>query len=195
MSRSVAPAHDWPQPATISVMLKLILPRLLAAAALTLSACNPTYNWREVRGTDVPYTVTLPAKPASHTRPVNIDGTQVNMTMTAAEVNDVTFAVGSAELPDAAKAHAALGAMKTALIKNIGGTVKQEKVSGPADAPTEIAIEAVGAPGAGTGGQPRLLFARFIAKDRRVYQVLVVGKEKAVSREAVDTFLASFKPA
>lgn len=179
-------------------MLKLpispVLPAICTAAALMLSACNPTYNWREVRGTAAPYSVTLPGKPASHSRPVNLDGTQVTMTMTAAEVDGVTFAVGSAELPDPAKARAALTAMKTALVNNIGGTVRQEKVSGPADAPTEIAIEAVGTPGPNTGGQPRLLIARFIAKDKRVYQVLVAGKEKAVSREAVDTFLTSFKP-
>jgi hypothetical protein len=179
-------------------MLKLSLSPLLAAmctaAALTLSACNPIYNWREVRGTDAPYSVTLPGKPASISRPINLDGSQVTMTMTAVDVNDVTFAVGSIELPDAAKAQAALIAMKNALVKNIGGTIKQEKVSGPADALTEISIEAVGSPGTNTGGQPRLLFARFIAKDKRAYQVLVVGKEKAVSREAVDTFLTSFKP-
>ena len=178
-------------------MLKLTLSPLLAAvfaaATLTLSACNPTYNWREVRGADASYSVTLPAKPSSFSRPINLDGSQVTMTMTAAEVEDVTFAVGSINLPDAAKARVALATMKTALVKNIGGTIKQEKVSGPAEAPDEIAIEAVGSPAANTGGQPRLLFARFIAKDKRAYQVIVVGKEKAISREAVETFLTSFK--
>jgi hypothetical protein len=167
---------------------------LCTAAVLTLSACNPTYNWREVRGVDAPYNITLPAKPASASRPINLDGTQVTMAMTAAEVNDVTFAVGAIELPDPAKAQAALNTMKTALVKNINGTIRQEKVSGPAGAPTEIAIEAVGAPSVNTGGQSRLLIARFIAKDNRAYQVIVVGKEQAVSREAVETFLTSFKP-
>jgi hypothetical protein len=165
---------------------------LFTTAALTLSACNPTYNWREVRGSGAPYSVMLPAKPALFTRPINIGGEQTSMTMTAAEVNDITFAVGTAEMPDAAKAKSALNAMKTALLKNIGGTVRQEKLSGPAAAPTEIAIEAVGTPG--SDDQQRLLFARFVAKDKRVYQVIVLGKENAISREAVDTFLTSFKP-
>jgi hypothetical protein len=167
---------------------------LYTTAALALSACNPTYNWREVRGSGAPYSVMLPAKPALFTRPINIGGEQTSMTMTAAEVNDVTFAVGTAELSDAAKAQSALNAMKTALLKNIGGTVRQEKLSGPAAAPTEIAIEAVGTPGADTDDEQRLLFARFVAKDKRVYQVIVLGKENAISREAVDTFLTSFKP-
>jgi hypothetical protein len=178
-------------------MLKPLFSPMLAAtcaAVLALSGCNPTYNWREVRGSEAPYIVTLPAKPASFSRPINLDGTSVTMTMTAAEVNDVTFAVGSIELADEAKARAALKSMKTALVKNINGTVKQEKISGPADAPTEIVIEALGAPGAGRSGQPHVLIARFVAKDKRAYQVLAVGKEKDVSREAIDTFLGSFKP-
>jgi hypothetical protein len=166
---------------------------LCAAAAFALAACNPTYNWREVHGVGAPYSVTLPAKPASFSRPVNLDGTQVTMTMTAAEVNDVTFAVGTAELPDAAKAQWALGVMKAALVNNINGTIRQEKQSAPASPYTEIAIEAVGAPGAKTGGQQRMLFARFIAKDKRVYQIIAVGKEKDIDHEAVDTFLTSFK--
>jgi hypothetical protein len=178
-------------------MLKFTLPpiriALCASVVLALFACTPKFDWREVRGTNAPYTVILPAKPATLSRQVNLDGEQVSMTMTAADVDDVTFAVGTAELPDPAKAQRALAAMKTALVNNIGGTVKQEKLSGPPAAPTSIELEAVGTPGAKTGGQRRLLFARLIAKDKRVYQVIVIGKEKAISREAVDTFFTSFK--
>lgn len=165
--------------------------------ALALSACTPKYDWREVRGTNTPFMVMMPAKPATYTRPVNLDGLQVTMTMTAAEVDDVTFAIGTAELPDAANAPAALNAMKIALVKNIGGTIKSEKSSVLAQSPgtvsSQIDIEATGAPGGNTGGQPRLLVARFVAIDKRIYQAVVVGREKAVTRDAVDTFLTSFK--
>jgi hypothetical protein len=167
------------------------------ALALTLSACTPKYDWREVRGTNVPFMVMMPAKPATYARPVNLDGLQVTMTMTAAEVDDVTFAIGTAELPNAANAPAALNAMKIALVKNIGGTIKSEQSSVLAQSPgtvsSQIDIEATGAPGGNTGGQPRLLVARFVAIDKRIYQAVVVGREKAVTRDAVDTFLTSFK--
>ena len=166
---------------------------LCAAVLLTLAACSPKYDWREVQGAGAPYFILLPAKPSSLSRQINIDGTEVTMTMTAAEAGEVTFAAGTAELPDAAKAQQALGAMKTALVKNIAGTVRQEKVTGPAAAPTEIEIEAIGTPGSHTDGQPRVMFARFIAKDKRVYQLVVVGAEKNVTRELVDTFLTSFR--
>jgi hypothetical protein len=177
-------------------MLKFSLPSVAAtclAAILTLSACSPKFDWREVQGGDAPYTVLMPAKPSSFSRPVNLDGMEVTMTMTAAEAGDVTFAVGTAQLPDAAKAPAALAAMKTAMVRNINGKITQEKITGPAAAPTTIDIEAVGTPGPDTGGQPRVLFARFTSKDKRVYQAVVLGKEQAVTREVVESFFSSFK--
>lgn len=156
-------------------------------SALLLCACSPHYNWREIRGEGAPYSVMLPAKPASHSRTVNLDGNQVTMTMTAAEVDGVTFAVGTAELPDTEKAANAVTAIKAALLKNIKGTVRRETAAA-VGSNVSFELEA-------TGEQQRILFARFLNRDRRVYQVLVTGKETAVPREAVDTFLASFKPA
>jgi hypothetical protein len=167
------------------------------AAAFTLSACSPKFDWREVHGVEAPFAVLMPAKPATFSRAINLDGMQVKMTMTAAEVDDVTFAVGSAELPDAGKSGAALLAMKTALVHNIGGTIRSEKSSAHTQtgkpAASQIDIEAIGTPGANTAGQPRLLVARFIAQDKRIYQAIVLGREKALTREALDTFFTSFK--
>jgi hypothetical protein len=171
---------------------------LLTATSLaclsTLLACSPKLNWREVRGAGAPYSVMLPAKPSSQARPVNLDGRQVTMTMTATEVDGVTFAVGTAELPDAAAARAALASIKTALIRNINGTIRHEKSSPPGLTPMMIEIEASGQPDAATDHEPRLLTARFIAKERRVYQLVITGKESAVSQDAIDTFFQSFKP-
>lgn len=179
-------------------MLKLsclsLLKISLATAIFGISACSPTYDWREVRGTDAPFVVLLPSKPATHTRAINLDGMQLTMTMTGAQVNGVTFAVGSAKLPDQALPQAALNAMKIALIKNIGGTVKREKLLPIPGNPTPSSeIEAVGMPAGKNAGQPIILFARFAEKDRRVYQAVVVGQEKAVERDHVDTFFTSFK--
>lgn len=169
--------------------------KLLAAIAVFgLSACTPTYDWREVRGTEAPFVILLPAKPATHARPIDLAGVPLTMTMTAAEVNGVTFAVGSAMLPDQAEPQAALDAMKTALIKNIGGTVRQERSSPvPGSRIPATDIEAVGNLNAEGGGQQRILYARFAEKDRRIYQAIVTGNEKTVTRDNVDTFFTSFK--
>lgn len=173
-------------------MKKSIRSSLLACGAgLLLCACSPKYDWREIRGEGAPYSIMLPAKPASYSRPVNIGGTKVTMTMTATEVDGITFAVGTAELPDAATAASAVTAMKEALVKNIHGTVQREATAS-SGANADISIDASGKD---PSGQARVLHARFLARDKRVYQVIVTGKEGAVPQEAVDTFLASFKPA
>jgi hypothetical protein len=158
-----------------------------AAAALVMLGCTPRYDWREVRGTDDSYSILLPAKPAALTRTINLDGVRVAMTMTAAEVDGVTFAVGSAQLPDAPAAQAALDKMKVALVKNINGGIKHEKRPTPGERMPTIELEARG----DRNGRPLLLLARFVAKDRRAYQVVVAGPEKAVVREAAETFLTS----
>lgn len=154
-------------------MRKLLLP-LLATAVL--AACNPTYNWRDYRSVDERYAVLFPAKPAHQTRTVDLDGLKVEMTMTAAEVDGVTFAVGSAVLPDAAQGAHAVAAMKTALTRNIGATSVSERPTG---------IEAK--------GKTMLLIGHFVAREQRAYQVIVVGEEQQLQRDAADTFLTSFK--
>ncbi|RJG02990.1 hypothetical protein [Noviherbaspirillum sedimenti] len=165
------------------------------AIACMLSACSPKFDWRVVRGNPVPFEVLLPAKPASMTRPVDLGVAQVEMTMTAAEVDGVTFAVGAATLPAAAGASAALSAMKTALVLNIHGSIKREtgdpKDAGKAGA-APLEVEAIGA--RAPNGAELLLLARFVAKDARVYQVLVLGPPQKVVRAEADTFFSSFKP-
>lgn len=167
---------------------------LLACISL-LAACSPKYDWRVVRGNPIPFEVLLPAKPASMTRPIDLGGAKVEMVMTAAEVEGVTFAVGAATLPNAAEVPVALAAMKTGLVRNINGTVKREtgdpSQSGKAGAePFEVEALGTRAP----NGAEVLLLARFFAKDARVYQVVVLGPPQKVVRAEADTFFSSFKP-
>jgi hypothetical protein len=171
----------------------LILP-VLAAALLT--ACSPTYNWRDYSSTDAPFRVMFPDKPSVHKRTIDIGGMKVEMTMTAVDVDGTTFAVGSAEAPDAAKATEALGAMKTALVRNIGATVTKEKVHASAVAgganstqSATIDIEATGV----QNGKPMKLVGHFEARNKRFYQVIVMGKAKALPPEQTDQFISSFK--
>ena len=177
---------------------KSLLVSLAAAAllSLSLSACSPQYNWRDYSSTDAPYRVMFPDKPATHTRSIDLNGLSVNMTMTAAQIDGTMFAVGSAEAPDAQHAQAALAAMKTALVRNIGATIKREQpgktsaVAGASAAPgAALDIEAVGV----QNGVPMRLIGHFESRNQRFYQVIVMGREKNISQEQVDMFLSSFK--
>ena len=157
---------------------------LLAA----LAACSPDYNWRQVQNNDAAFAALFPAKPASHAQEVNLNGMRTNMSMTAAEVNGALFAIGSAPLSSPALAQPALNAMKTAMVRNIGGVIASEKsVPGPTPFNEVIADGS-------RNGRPIRLTARFAARNQRVYQAVVIGAPQEVPAEAIETFLSSFKP-
>lgn len=170
----------------------LWLPLAALLASLALSACSPTYNWRESSDSGAHFSVLLPGKPASVTRQVDLDGPKVEMNMTAAEVDGTTFAVGTAELGDSPAAGKALDAMATALLNNIGGTARAEAVlPGKTEAYGRVLdLDARGS----VRGRPQRLVARLAARDKRIYQILILGEDKAVTDEIVETFFASFKP-
>jgi hypothetical protein len=160
--------------------------RLLLLAAL--AACSPDYNWRQVQNTDAAFAALFPARPSSHAREVDLNGIRTNMSMTAAEVHGALFAVGSTELSSPALVQPALDAMKTAMVRNIGGTIASDKtVPGP------MPYNEVVANGS-RNGRPVQLNARFAARKQRVYQAVVIGAPQDVPAEAIDTFLSSFKP-
>lgn len=170
----------------MKILCPLSLKQFATLLLLTLLAgCTPGHDWREVRGTDATFSVLMPAKPSTLTRQIDLDGVKVAMTMTAAEIDTVTYAVGSIELADENAAKIAVLAMKTAMIKNINGTVLHEK-----SAANVVDMEVRGTP---PGGAARLLVGHFVSKNKRAYQVIVTGPEKAIAREQVDTFLTSFK--
>lgn len=165
------------------------------AGLLVLSACGNSANWRDYTSPDVPFRVMFPDKPSVFKRPIDLNGMKVEMTMTAVDLGGTTYAVGSAQAPDAAEAEAALVAMKTALVRNIGATVTSEKASAVSSSGgggvqrSVIDIEAHGV----SNGQPMKLVGHFEARDKRFYQVIVMGREKAMPKEQVEQFMTSFK--
>lgn len=173
-----------------------ILAFAAAAATVALAACSPKYNWRDYMSPDAPYRVLFPGKPATYTRSVELDGMRVDMTMTATEVEGAMYAVGAAQAPTAAQAQAALGAMKTALVRNIGATATQEKSSATASVSgatsSASATNDVTADGV-LNGVPMRLVGHFEARGQRFYQVIVVGPAKSVAPEPTEQFISSFK--
>lgn len=166
---------------------------------LTLAACSPQYDWREIQSDRAPFAIAMPAKPSTFSRQIDLNGVKVLMTMTAVEVGKNTFAVGSAELPDAIQAQRSVAAMQTALLNNIRGSIRQQKVltmSGSAQKPGAIAvteIEAISANKTAVDGHPRILYARFAANDKHVYQLVATGSDKLMTRDLANIFFASFK--
>ncbi|GAB3468275.1 hypothetical protein GCM10027321_36570 [Massilia terrae] len=167
-----------------------------AVAGMALAACSPKYNWRDYASPEAPYRVMFPGKPATYTRAVDLNGLSVDMTMTATEVEGAMYAVGTAQAPDAAQAAAALSAIRTALLRNIGATATREKSSasasvsnGTASASSSSDVRADGV----LNGVPMRLIGHFESHGRRIYQVVVMGPAKSIEAEPADQFISSFK--
>ncbi len=166
--------------------LHIVAAALLCAA---LTACAPELNWREVRADDAHYSVLLPSKPATHARTVDLDGLTVEMSMTGAAVDELSFVVASARIPDAARQPAALAAMQTAMLRNIRALTHSEK---PVTLKGSVqATEIVASGQTERDGRPVQMQARFAAYGDRVYQAVVLGPKEKLSPEATETFLGS----
>ena len=190
-------ARDWRRCYHL-LMKKPSLAHFLATlvAASVLSACSPKFDWRDYRSPDAQFTALFPGKPAVLTREIDLDGKKVSLTMTASEIDGATFAIGSAVLDTTEQAQAALPAMKTALLKNINGTVRSEKSASAASSTaagshqrSSLSVEATGT----QQGKPVLLVGRFVAQDKRIFQVIILGEESRLSRDTIDTFMDSVK--
>ncbi|MCU6434174.1 hypothetical protein LPB67_10375 [Undibacterium sp. Jales W-56] len=165
----------------------VIRPFATLGCALLLCACSPKFDWREVRGSDAPYSVLMPAKPSSHSRSMQLEEVRLTMQMTGADAEGISFAVGSARVDDASKIPAVLAAMKSGMLNNIHGSITSEKAG------STMQGNELEARGNLQNGQPVVLAAKFVTRGPWVYQVIIMGREKAVTRDVIDTFMTSFK--
>jgi hypothetical protein len=168
---------------------------LVAALALALVACSPTYDWRTVSNNASGYTVDLPAKPDKDERSIDVNGTPMRMRVQTAEVAHDVFVVGTLELPDAQPAtqQKALDFLRAGLARNVGKAPETHAVAVPiAGGGSVEGVEMRMAGKAGANGETRTIHARLVAKGARAYQVAIVGRAEPPV-EQIDQFFGSFK--
>jgi len=169
-----------------------------ALAATLLAGCAPEYNWREVRSAEQGYLVMLPGKPASMTRRILLGDAEVSMTMQGARVDETSFTVAVASLPDdrPATRERAGDAMRAGMLRNIAGS---EHSASLLEVPV---VDAAGArqgrepalrveAGGSAQGKPVTMLAGFATRGARAYQWVVLGPRP--DREQAKTFLDSFR--
>jgi hypothetical protein len=119
---------------------------------------------------------------------MTLNGIVLKMHMTAADVDGVSFAVGSANVTDASKIPGVLDAMQQGMLKNIQG-VPEKRLAQTSDLSDKDVVSF----GKLANGQPVKFVGRFLAREAWVYQIVIIGKEKSMTPEVVDTFMTSFK--
>jgi hypothetical protein len=163
-----------------------------------LAGCSPEHDWREIRADDARFMVMLPARPSTLTRPIDLDGQRLDMTMQGAQAREVSYTVGTATLPDASDVtrERALAAMRLAMVRNIGGTERASRpvevtLVDPSGLPVGrvpgVEVEAVGR----MRDREAVLVARFVGTGAQVWQAVVLGPQP--DRENAALFLESLK--
>ena len=98
-----------------------IHPSALAAClvgALSLSACSPEQNWRDIALEGSSLRFQLPCKPDRTTRSVPLGGVPVDLQVAGCESGSAMVAVMSAALPAGVDASAAMAAWQKATLDN-----------------------------------------------------------------------------
>lgn len=171
---------------------------LFRAAALAvlpaLVACNPTFNWRELRPDGTPLLALMPCKPESATRPVPLGGAPVELHMHSCETGGLRFAVAWADVGNAAQAAAALAAWRSAGLRSLRVTPSPagDTAAGwPMALAGADAVLGVSALGRDPQGQPVRTRAAYFAQGSRVFQAAVYGAE--LPDEVVEPFFAGLR--
>ena len=162
-----------------------------AAVALTvLTACNPTFNWRDVRPEGTRLALLLPCKPDKAQRTVPMANQQTEMNLLSCDAGGVTFAVSLADVNDAGKTSAVLTQWQSATLTNIkaGSTITRDAFKVPGLANAAVMVKATGQR---ANGQAVSSQAAYFAQDSRVFQAVMYAD--TISPDVADTFFSGLK--
>ena len=80
---------------------------LALMASMALTACQPTFNWRDVRPDNTRLSLLMPCKPDKAQKTVPLAGQPTELTLLSCDAGGVTFAVAVADVKDVSKVAAA----------------------------------------------------------------------------------------
>ena len=159
-------------------------------ATASLAACNPTFNWRDVRLDDTRLSLLMPCKPDKAQKTVPLGGQPTELLLLSCDAGGVTFALAVADVKDDAKTTATLNTWQSATLANIKAAPNS---SSSAVKLTGLASGAVvtQANGQRTNGQPVASQAAYFAQGSQVFQAVMYADK--ISPDVADTFFSSLK--
>ena len=155
-----------------------------------LTACNPTFNWRDVRPDGTRLSLLMPCKPDKAQKTVPMAGQPTELMLLSCDAGGVTFAVAVADVKDASKVTATLAQWQSAAAANIQAT---PAASGAALKLTGLASGAVLVKATGTraNGQAVSSQAAYFAQGSQVFQAVMYADK--ITPDAADTFFSGLK--
>ncbi len=172
---------------------------VIAAIAMSFTACSPALDWREMTAADGAVRVAFPARPHSQTRSLPVAGVPVPFTLTAATVDGAVFAVGHLDLPegiasDETQRRQYKQVLEDSLTRNLQAGEAQRRaiqvryVHGTRTQEGDE-LELHGEP----AGKPAWLLARVLVVGNRLIEVAAVGPQDTLTPDAARTFVDSLR--
>lgn len=163
-------------------------------ALLLLSACSPTFNWRELRPQGTPLKTLMPCKPEHASRTVPLAGANTDMHLHSCDTGGLSFAIAWVDLGDPARVDAALGEWPRASLASL--RLAPEVADRPealwdfrlAGAPKARGVSVQGTAPQGQAVQMR---AAYFARGSQVYQAAMYGP--SLPSEVITTFFEGLR--
>jgi hypothetical protein len=168
--------------------------RVFLLMAVTLSACSPTFNWREVRVDATPLQALMPCKPETAQRSVPLAGRPTELHLLACETGGLQFALAWAELDAVTQVPQALAAWRRASLQAIGVRLAPDDEASTAwtasvpGATQALGVQASGQNLAGGAVQTR---AVYFARGSQVFQAAVYGEQ--LPAESLEAFFGGLR--
>ena len=167
--------------------------RFLTSAAVALAfltACNPTFNWRDVRPDGTQLALLMPCKPDKAQKTVPMAGQPTELMLLSCDAGGVTFAVAAADVKDASKVAATLVQWQSATLANMKAAPATNaavlKVAGAAS--SAVLVKATGQRASGKVVSSQ---AAYFAQGSQVFQAVMYADK--IAPDAAETFFSGLK--
>jgi hypothetical protein len=169
------------------VSMRFLIYSVAAVAALT--ACNPTFNWRDVRPDGTRLALLMPCKPDKAQRTVPMAGQPTELNLLSCDAGGITFAVSVADVKDASKVATTLSQWQSAALAHIKAAPTADvalKLPGLASA--GVLVKATGQR---ASGQAVSSHAAYFAQGTQIFQAVMYADK--IAPDVADTFFSGLK--
>lgn len=157
--------------------------------AMLVAACNPTFNWRDVRLEPSMLKAALPCKPEQASRPVPMAGRQVELKVLGCEAGGVTFALLSGDIVEPLRAGEVLAQWQSATLSNLRSSGSLDRPFLPNGAMALRQSVRVVAQGLRADGSKVHSQAAYFARGSQVFQAVIYADR--IDPQAADPFFAA----
>ena len=167
--------------------MRFLIYAVLALAGLT--ACNPTFNWRDVRPDGTRLSLLMPCKPDKAQKTVPLAGQPTELMLLSCDAGGATFAVAVADVKEAARVPATLAQWQSAALANIKATPETPvayKLTGLSGGAAMVK-----ATGQRANGQVVSSQTAYFSHGSQVFQAVMYADK--IAPDVADTFFSGLK--